>query len=453
MSQRSEGFLPDDLVLEVLGQLKVPQIIRMRRVSRHLRILTYERALWADVYRRSNLLLAPGPSSSQSSEELEGILVQAAKLDTAWKSFSHPGSAQCRRLEPGFRIGSRTELHPKAITLVIGRFLLVCERSSGIRCYDLDSDTWDTPAATYIQPDIGGGMGGFMSIQHQVDLDVESEAFVCFAQSSISMIILKLTFPPKQLSFKFLRKVSAFPAIVYVDQMKANFGFYKPADSQRLIHLPSGTEIRMPNTSLVQMVWSVSSSSTQVELFLLPDTAALSVSPPPVLTRSHIGTAPFTITGYIEEVAALPSCDANIEVLHLFWVRSSHPTSTSALLLLKLHLLSDGTTRIEEATTPVHIEGHHFGIQTTSSRGIMRTIVRAGASGPLIAVSADVGEDNNPAQLEARALDMPVIASSPPPEISFMQGFAFPAFDGFRGRICYNELEDSGWCVKVVDCV
>lgn len=141
------------------------------------------------MYRRSNLLLAPGPSSSQSSEELEGILVQAAKLDTAWKSFSHPGPAQCRRLEPGFRIGSRTELHPKAITLVIGRFLLVCERSSGIRCYDLDSDTWDTPAATYIQPDIGGGMGGFMSIQHQVDLDVESEAFVCFAQSSISMYV------------------------------------------------------------------------------------------------------------------------------------------------------------------------------------------------------------------------------------------------------------------------
>lgn len=130
-------------------------------MCRRLRQATYQRSVWVNVYERSDLLLQKGPLSSQSSSELECLLVRAAKINKNWTS-GKPAVYTRRRFPrtlPTYDFDSN---------VISGRFLQLAE-STGISWYDLDGDM-ATPVLTYpclsVMP-----MPGYLN--HQVNANGE----------------------------------------------------------------------------------------------------------------------------------------------------------------------------------------------------------------------------------------------------------------------------------------
>ncbi|KAJ3776333.1 hypothetical protein FB446DRAFT_721893 [Lentinula raphanica] len=80
--------LPDDILLNVLNFLDLPQILLLRKICKRSRALTFEHAVWVNAYRHSGYFLPSGNTDNRTVEDLERALVHAHRLQTVWGDLS-----------------------------------------------------------------------------------------------------------------------------------------------------------------------------------------------------------------------------------------------------------------------------------------------------------------------------------------------------------------------------
>ncbi|KAF8142005.1 hypothetical protein EV363DRAFT_1468924 [Boletus edulis] len=163
-----------DVLHVVFYYIDIPDILRVRRVSRYLNKATRYRNVWVDAYHTAEFPRPPGPFLSQSVHDLENILITSFRVSQNLQRYCS-GTAQ--RAVYIFKLreirNTGINLH---VNLIFGRFLLIASKEE-IRCYDLNLDESD--------PNSGGSIiyrttGRIMRSFHCVSaVDVEGRRFAC----------------------------------------------------------------------------------------------------------------------------------------------------------------------------------------------------------------------------------------------------------------------------------
>ncbi|KAH7907054.1 hypothetical protein BJ138DRAFT_1161070 [Hygrophoropsis aurantiaca] len=123
--------LPSEVICKIIGYLPIQNTVLLRRVSKRLRQVTYDRSIWAQAYRTSSLLRPSGPFTWQTSQILESYLVRSTRLSLNWSP--NPGAVPVRSRP--INTGKPGE-GPKY--LLCSRWLLVQKGPNQILCYDWD---------------------------------------------------------------------------------------------------------------------------------------------------------------------------------------------------------------------------------------------------------------------------------------------------------------------------
>lgn len=111
----------------------------MLKVCRRLCHATFERNVWVNCYNGSSLLLPEGPLPCQTTQQLEAILVRAAKIWTPDESTTL-SRRKFPRLLPTYDFDAY---------VISGRYLQIAEGDIGISWYDLESTDLINPILTY----------------------------------------------------------------------------------------------------------------------------------------------------------------------------------------------------------------------------------------------------------------------------------------------------------------
>lgn len=159
--------LPDDILYHIFHYLRIPDLVRLHRVSdpasvssiahadpasqvsKRLNEASHARAVWKAAYHRSPLPLPPAPSADEPVSKLEAILAQAERSDRTWAS-PRPRPSAVRVLSLGVRHAVRD------MSLIWGRWLIVhscVDTHCEIACFDInrgpDDPERDAPVASY----------------------------------------------------------------------------------------------------------------------------------------------------------------------------------------------------------------------------------------------------------------------------------------------------------------
>ncbi|KAJ4483514.1 hypothetical protein J3R30DRAFT_3449115 [Lentinula aciculospora] len=110
--------LPDDILINVLSFLSPPEILLLRKTCKQLQALTLERTIWSNVYRNSGYFLPPGPTASQTINELERVLLHAYRWDPLWADLAHLQKRNPRPLKSD-------PSHVRNLVLYQGKYLAV----------------------------------------------------------------------------------------------------------------------------------------------------------------------------------------------------------------------------------------------------------------------------------------------------------------------------------------
>ncbi|KAF8141990.1 hypothetical protein EV363DRAFT_1392389 [Boletus edulis] len=174
-------FSLNQLVLEVLHlifyYIDVPDILRVRRVSRYVNEATRYRNVWVNAYRTAEFPRPPGPFPSQSVHDLENILVTSLRVS---QNLQRLCSGRCGTTQSDAQTFKLREIRTTGmqfyVNLIFGRFLLV-PFNEGIRCYELNLEESD--------PNSGGSIiyrttGRIVRLLHCVSaVDVGGRRFAC----------------------------------------------------------------------------------------------------------------------------------------------------------------------------------------------------------------------------------------------------------------------------------
>ncbi|KDR82868.1 hypothetical protein GALMADRAFT_855174 [Galerina marginata CBS 339.88] len=236
--------LPMDIVLEILGQLPMEDILRVRQVCRRLCQASYQRSVWVSAYERSRLLLPEGPLSSQSSFQLEALMIRATKIERNWTS-PRPAVFTQRRFPlelPTYDFGAN---------IISGRFLQLV-RNNGISWYDLDSSDIGTAVLTYSCPTV---LPMYEHLHYQVNANGEGPDSVWVAFLSRSHFPPKIIILKVDLSAKKGYKVECHEEIPGGNITKIKIGFdwllpvkefTSPDEPMELFHIPSRSVVYLP---------------------------------------------------------------------------------------------------------------------------------------------------------------------------------------------------------------
>ncbi|KAG6374724.1 hypothetical protein JVT61DRAFT_4095 [Boletus reticuloceps] len=152
----------DQLPLEVLhaifNYIDIPDIFRIRRVSRYLNEATNYRNVWVNAYRTSELVCPPGPFPFQTVHDLEKWYCANGKLMLKQRNIRY------------------TDEDLDVRSLVFGRFLFVAFEEE-VRYYDLnldDSNCNSNPNTIYRTT--GGILSSFYCVSAT---DIEGHPFAC----------------------------------------------------------------------------------------------------------------------------------------------------------------------------------------------------------------------------------------------------------------------------------
>ncbi|KAF8437070.1 hypothetical protein L210DRAFT_2353493 [Boletus edulis BED1] len=138
--------LPPEVLHVIFHYLDIPDILRMRRVSRYLNAISHSRQVWTNAYRTAEFVRPPGPFLWQPTYDLEKVLVCGFRVDRNLRN----GSGPARMEKPALKMREiRCKQSPGGVSLVFGRFLLVGFRNE-VRCYDLNIEALDSKRATSI---------------------------------------------------------------------------------------------------------------------------------------------------------------------------------------------------------------------------------------------------------------------------------------------------------------
>ncbi|KAG8215020.1 hypothetical protein J3R82DRAFT_8428 [Butyriboletus roseoflavus] len=165
--------LPLDILHGIFHHLDIPDILRIRRVSRYLNGVTHRRDVWSDAYRKANFVRPPGPFLSQSAHDLEHALVPSFRVD---QNLRH-GGGTTQREKPTLKLREiRYTGVDLCVSLVFGRFLFIA-LSEEVRCYDLNIDASDrNSGASIIYRSTSRALRSFRCVSA---IDVEGRPFAC----------------------------------------------------------------------------------------------------------------------------------------------------------------------------------------------------------------------------------------------------------------------------------
>ena len=226
-----------------------------------MRDASYERSVWDKAYKHSELLLPEGPFSSQSSSQLEALLVRATKVSRAWTSSRPPILTRRRfpRALPTYNF---------AADVISGRFLQLAEEN-GIAWYDLDSSNVRDPVLTYSCPAVNT-ISGYMTYQTNANGEGPGIVWVAFMallpvlrmwvprslesyylfSSWASSVVLKVAFDTKighsvhlhaEIAAENVTKI-----IMNFDWLLTIREFRSPNEPLNLVHIPSMTNVYVP---------------------------------------------------------------------------------------------------------------------------------------------------------------------------------------------------------------
>ncbi|KAF9243100.1 hypothetical protein BU15DRAFT_59973 [Melanogaster broomeanus] len=138
-TQPRQVEFPVEVICHILCFMSPREIVRLRRISKQFRDITYDRAVWKSVYANARFPRPPGPFAYQSTQFLEHTLVQSERLAQTWTS------------QP-IKVISRTLVPPRFYsvqpqwTVLSGRWLIWCETTQ-LLWRDLDGGSpqvlWD----------------------------------------------------------------------------------------------------------------------------------------------------------------------------------------------------------------------------------------------------------------------------------------------------------------------
>ncbi|KAH9480616.1 hypothetical protein JR316_0007216 [Psilocybe cubensis] len=354
-----------DVLLEIVGHLSVEDIVKTRQVSRKFAFVSYQWSTWARAYERSKFLLPEGPLSSQSSVQLENLLIQAAKIHRNWTSSTTTVFKQRRFIR-------ELPTYDFDANVISGRFLQLALHD-GISWYDLDSDDMNTPILTYpcrtVLP-----MSGYLNHQDNANGEGSDSVWVTFAcQRPKRIIVLKLNFGKSGYKVKLHAEISAgniTSVKMAHDWILPIREFASPDDPMDLYHIPSRSTFYFPMHENVQHLSDLSTMNyaitsrhlfllfslrdeTLVDVYTLPkrlDNTPSMLLHPRRLTRSHSGVYPHAISKiqFLDRPrlsnVALKGDDIRVSFLALVYANHSRTSWTSkiALHVIEAHLNRTG---------------------------------------------------------------------------------------------------------------
>ncbi|KAF9219774.1 hypothetical protein BS17DRAFT_811004 [Gyrodon lividus] len=169
--------VPLEILQSIFGYLDVPDIMRIRKVSRYLRGISYSRDIWSDAYRRADFIKPPGPFLIQTVDDLESSLVASFKVDRNLRK----GDVRYQKNAIKTREIRYTgiDLH---VSLVFGRFLIIV-LSDEVRCYDLNADAFDSNSGASI---IYRPTGVLRSFHCLTAIDEDGGPFACAVANEVT---------------------------------------------------------------------------------------------------------------------------------------------------------------------------------------------------------------------------------------------------------------------------
>ncbi|KAG6370935.1 hypothetical protein JVT61DRAFT_10798 [Boletus reticuloceps] len=87
--------LPPAVLHVIFHYLDIPDILRIRRVSRYLNTISHSRQVWTNAYRTAEFVRPPGPFLWQSACDLEKALVCGFRVDRNLRSGQQLGVFRC----------------------------------------------------------------------------------------------------------------------------------------------------------------------------------------------------------------------------------------------------------------------------------------------------------------------------------------------------------------------
>ncbi|EIW83250.1 hypothetical protein CONPUDRAFT_136350 [Coniophora puteana RWD-64-598 SS2] len=124
-SEKFSGLdqLPFDVLVELASHLNIQDVLRLRQTSKHLRDATYDRDVWASLYRRSNLPRSLGPCPTQTRQMLEDTLLQSFSVQKNMFSMLREARFSTYNIgqEVGLVVGPRY-----ALTINLSRNRIIC---------------------------------------------------------------------------------------------------------------------------------------------------------------------------------------------------------------------------------------------------------------------------------------------------------------------------------------
>ncbi|KAF8141992.1 hypothetical protein EV363DRAFT_1309591 [Boletus edulis] len=156
--------LPPEVLHVIFYYLDIPDILRLRRVSRYLNGISHSRQVWTNAYRTAEFVHPPGPFLWRSTYDLEKALVCGFRVDRNLRN----GSGPARTAKPALKTREiRCKNLYSGINLVFGRFLLIGSRNEVL-------DNNRNPSIIYRSP--GQHLGGFRCVS---SFNVEGRPFAC----------------------------------------------------------------------------------------------------------------------------------------------------------------------------------------------------------------------------------------------------------------------------------
>ncbi|KAF8798936.1 hypothetical protein BYT27DRAFT_7122547 [Phlegmacium glaucopus] len=451
--------LPLDIVYEILGQLHVIDILHVRRACRRLYQASYERHVWVNCYSRSNLLLPEGPLSSQSAQQLEALLVRAAKIHRSWTSDIP--TTPSRRTFP-----RQLPTYDFVANVISGRYLQVLEGSLGISWYDLEGTDLSTPILTYpcntVIP-----MAGYLNYSVNANGEGPNTVWVSLvADQPNRIVILKVHFSPANNTVALHAQVAGVNVVgvrMSHDWLLPIREFISSDDPMDLFHIPSRTTIHIPLHERIRNLSDLNSmnyvitprclfmlfslrTETLVDMYSLPCISdPLSSGICKRLFPSHSGVYPHAVSSLqtVETSADYQSYTTpdhgHASFLALVYVSRSPTSWTSKIGLHLFDLNVESTGTLSFLTKSV--KTLDVGIATTklasTSRAGTCLAVTHSLPGPTI-IAHYIQHHDDECTMAVQTLSLP----------EGLQSRDMLSFDGIQGRLCLI----SGWTnIEILD--
>ncbi|KAF8158168.1 hypothetical protein B0H34DRAFT_444051 [Crassisporium funariophilum] len=452
--------IPMDVLYEILGHLPIADIIQCRRVCQRLRQASYERSVWVSAYEQSIYLLPDGPTPSQSSQDLESILVRAVKIHWNWTSTSQT-TKYIRRTFP-----HALPTYEFDADVIGGRYLLLA-KEDGLSWYDLDGIDLGTPVLTYPCPMVVP-MSGWLNYSANANGEGADTVWVSFVcdHPSRRIVILKVHLSTTGCTAVLHAEIHALSVTCIKmghDWLLPIREFRSVNDSMDLFHIPSRTIVWVPLHEKVRnlsdlncmnyvitprflfMMFSMR-SETLVDMYPLPNAQDLSQTVPPSrLLRSHQGSYPHAvsdiraITHY--ECRSASQKNAHTSFLALVYIRRSSTSWTSriGLHLLDANVVSPHTLDLQTKSVQILDVGlATTALSVTSQAGRCLAVTHSSPGPTIIAHYIQNYQDDRASTMNVKVLKLP----------DGLQSRDMVAFDGVRGRLCLI----NGWTrIEILD--